>query len=91
MGFAWSEYNGVSFVNKMMKFPASQNIFTLNTAGKDIQINNSVSFSDMFANSYQTVSTPFSFNLSQNFNSLNKENSIMVYNGREGIVGSNGG
>ena len=91
MGFAWSEYNGVSFVNKMMKFPASQNIFILSTTGKDIQINNSVSFSDMFANSYQTVSTPFSFNLSQNFNSLNKENSLMVYNGREGIVGRSGG
>ena len=91
MGFAWSEYNGLSFVNKMMKLPVSQNIFTLNTTGKDLQVNNSVSFSDMFANSYQTVSSPFSFNLSQNFNSLNKENALMVYNGREGVVGRNDG
>ena len=72
-----------------MKAPGS-GILTLNSTGKDLQINNGTTFSSMFANSFSSVSSPYSFNLSQNFGSINKENSLSIFNGREGVVGSSG-
>jgi hypothetical protein len=72
-----------------MKSPGS-GILTLSSTGKDMQINNGTTFSSMFANSFSSVSLPYSFNLSQNFGAIGKENSLSIFNGREGIVGKNG-
>ncbi len=74
--------------------PPEQSVFAnipLSSTGKDIQINNGTTFSSMFANSFSSVSQPYSFNLSQNFGSTDKENSLSVFNGREGIVGRENG
>jgi hypothetical protein len=90
LALCWSEPNGSSFSNKLRKAPGSTSILTLNSTGKDIQINNGTTFSSMFANSFSSVSLPYSFNLSQNFGSINKENSMQIFNGREGVVGKNG-
>jgi len=68
----------------------STGITTLNTVGRDMQINNGTTFSSMFANSFSSVSSPYSFNLSQNFGSINKENNLSIFNGREGVVGKDG-
>ncbi len=89
LALCWSEPNGTSFYNKLMKAPGS-GILVLGTSGKDVQINNGTTFSSMFANSFSSVSLPFSFNLSQNFGSINKENSMQIFNGREVVVGKNG-
>ncbi len=91
IGLAWSETYGSSFTNKAIKSPGTGTINILNTNGKDLQINNSVNFSDMYANSFQSVTSPYSFSLSQNFAGLSKENSIILFNGREGIVSRNDG
>ena len=87
LALCWSEPNGSSFYNKVMKSPGS-GIKTLITTGKDIRINNGTDFSSMFVNSFSSVSQPYSFSFSQNLGSLGKVNSI--FNGREGIVGKNG-
>jgi hypothetical protein len=87
LALCWSEPNGSSFYNKVMKSPGS-GIKTLITTGKDIRINNGTAFSSMFVNSFSSVSQPYSFSFSQNLGSLGKVNSI--FNGREGIVGKNG-
>ncbi len=89
LALSWSEPNGSSFYNKLMKSPGS-GILTLNSTGKDLQINNGTTFSSMFVNSFSSVSLPYSFNLSQNFGSINKENSLSIFNGREGVVGKEG-
>lgn len=90
LALCWSEPNGSSFSNKLKKAPGSTSILTLNSTGKDIQINNGTTFSSMFANSFSSASLPYSFNLSQNFGSINKENSMQIFNGREGVVDKNG-
>jgi hypothetical protein len=90
LALCWSEPNGSSFSNKLKKAPCSTSILTLNSTGKDIQINNGTTFSSMFANSFSSASLPYSFSLSQNFGSINKENSMQIFNGREGVVGKNG-
>lgn len=87
LALCWSEPNGSSFYNKVMKSPGS-GIKTLTTTGKDIRINNGTDFSSMFVNSFSSVSQPYSFSFSQNLGSLGKVNSM--FNGREGIVGKNG-
>ena len=91
MGIAWSELSGSSYTNKLIKSTATSTIYTLNTTGKDIQVNNSTNLSDMFVNSFQSASLPYSFNLSQNFASLGKETSVTAFNGREGVIGRDGG
>ena len=87
LALCWSEPNGASFYNKVMKSPGS-GIKTLTTTGKDIRINNGTDFSSMFVNSFSSVLQPYSFSFSQNLGSLGKVNSI--FDGREGIVGKNG-
>ena len=89
LALCWSQPNGSSFYNKLMKSPGS-GILTLSTTGKDMQINNGTTFTSMFANSFSSVSSPYSFNLSQNFGSINKENNLAIFNGREGVVGIDG-
>ena len=89
LALCWSEPNGSSFYNKLMT-SNSTGITTLNTVGRDMQINNGTTFSSMFANSFSSVSSPYSFNLSQNFGSINKENNLSIFNGREGVVGKDG-
>jgi hypothetical protein len=89
LALCWSEPNDSSFSNKLMKAPGS-GILVLGTSGKDMQINNGTTFSSMFANSFSSASLPYSFSLSQNFGSINKENSMKIFNGREGVVGKNG-
>ncbi len=93
LGLGWSEpvSPGVPvYVNKAVKIGLSSTISTLSTSGKDLQINNSNGLSSMFVNSYKSNALPYNFTLSQPFSSLNKENSMAIFNGREGIVGKNG-
>lgn len=91
IGLSWSEPNGPSlFYNKLLKYPGTGTIIILNTTGKDLQINNSVNFNDMFVNSFHSTTLPYNFALSQNFGTVSKENSVGAFNGREGVVGKNG-
>jgi V8-like Glu-specific endopeptidase len=91
LALCWSEQNTSPFITKLMKSPGSGNILILsNLTGRDMQINNGTTFSSMFANSFSSASLPYSFSLSQNFGSINKENSMQIFNGREGVVGKNG-
>jgi Secretion system C-terminal sorting domain len=85
----WSEQSTYPFTTKLMKSPGSGILIVSNLTGKDMQINNGTNFSSMFANSFSSASLPYSFSLSQNFGSINKENSMQIFNGREGIVGKN--
>lgn len=93
LGLGWSESvsQGVAvYVNKAIKIGGSERINTLSTTGKDLQINNSTSYSNMFVNSFQSKTLPYSFSLSQSFASLSKENSLAMLNAREGVIGKNG-
>jgi len=90
LGLGWSESvsQGVPvYVNKAMKIGGSSTISTLTTTGRDIQINNSNGTSGMYVNSFKNSTLPYFFSLSQPFSSLDKENSLSIFNGREGIVG----
>jgi hypothetical protein len=89
----WSEpvsQGSTTYFNKAVKIGSSTTINTLSTTGKDLQINNSSSYSSMFVNSFQSKTLPYIFSLSQPFVSLGKENSIAMLNAREGVVGKNG-
>lgn len=93
LGLGWSEpvsQGSTTYFNKAVKIGSSTTINTLSTTGKDLQINNSSSYSSMFVNSFQSKTLPYSFSLSQPFVSLGKENSIAMLNAREGVVGKNG-
>lgn len=93
LGLGWSEpvsQGSTTYLNKAVKIGSSTNINTLSTTGKDLQINNSTSYSSMFVNSFQSKTLPYSFSLSQPFASLSKENSLAMLNAREGVVGKNG-
>lgn len=89
LALCWSEQSNYPFTTKLMKSPGSGILTIPNLTGKDMQINNGTNFSSMFANSFSSASLPYSFSLSQNFGSINKENSMQIFNGREGIVGKN--
>jgi len=88
--FAWSQSTGSSFVNKYVssndnEIPAT--IITLSTTGRDIQVNNGATLNDMFANSFQSQSVPYSFSLSENLSGgLSKQTGLSIYKGREGVV-----
>lgn len=93
LGLGWSEpiYAGsTTYFNKAVKIGSSTTINTLSTTGKDLQINNSNGLASMNVNSFQSKTIPYSFSLSQPFISLSKENSLAIFNGREGVVGKNG-
>lgn len=93
LGLGWSEpvsQGSTTYLNKAVKIGSSTTINTLSTTGKDLQINNSTSYSSMFVNSFQSKTLPYSFSLSQPFASLSKENSLAMLNAREGVVGKNG-
>lgn len=93
LGLGWSEpvsQGSTTYFNKAVKIGSSTTINTLSTTGKDLQINNSTSYSSMFVNSFQSKTLPYSFSLSQPFASLSKENSLAMLNAREGVVGKNG-
>jgi hypothetical protein len=93
LGLGWSEpvsQGSTTYFNKAVKIGSSTTINTLSTTGKDLQINNSSSYSSMFVNSFQSKTLPYIFSLSQPFVSLGKENSIAMLNAREGVVGKNG-
>ncbi|AFH50630.1 5'-Nucleotidase domain protein [Ignavibacterium album JCM 16511] len=93
LGLGWSEpvsQGSTTYFNKAVKIGSSTTINTLSTEGKDLQINNSTSYSSMFVNSFQSKTLPYSFSLSQPFASLSKENSLAMLNAREGVVGKNG-
>lgn len=78
-----------TYFNKAVKI-GSSSINILSTYGKHLQINNSSSYSSMNVNSFQSKTIPYSFSLSQPFESLRKENSLSIFNGRERIVGKDG-
>ena len=86
--FAWSESNGSSFLNKYVRsdeIPTT--IRNLSTTGKDLQVNNGTNLTTMFANSFQSQTSPYSFALSGNLSGgLSKETGLTIYNGREGVV-----
>ncbi len=93
LGLGWSEpvsQGSTTYLNKAVKIGSSITINTLSTTGKDLQINNSTSYSSIFVNSFQSKTLPYSFSLSQPFASLSKENSLAMLNAREGVVGKNG-
>lgn len=87
-GLAWSEDNSGTVTNKYVRsheYPTT--IRTLSTTGKQIQVNNSTNFYDMYTNSFQNSTSPYSFDLSESLSGgLNKENSTTINQGREGVV-----
>jgi len=85
--FGWSETNGGGFVNKF----AEQNLSTIKTIpnvnGKDIQISNGSSKSNMYGNIFSSQQVPYNFEVSQNFGSIPKiSGGPVISSGREGVV-----
>ncbi len=88
----WSENDGS--VNKIVDNHLSQSyIKNLNFVGKDIQICNGSTFSNMYATTFSTSNSPYFFNLSndiQSYYSIPKNTSTTsISEGREGIVAKN--
>jgi hypothetical protein len=84
-GFAaWSQNNYGTWTNKSIRFqnyiPSSSTLQTLSTAGKYVQLANSVtsSLSNMYVSSFYSFSTPYSFATSGQLGPLNKGASEMV-------------
>jgi hypothetical protein len=89
----WSEVSGSTVINKYVRshdtYPTP--IRTLNTTGKQIQVNNSTDFNDMYVNSFKNSTSPYSFDLSENLSAgLSKVNSLAIKQGREGVVAKDG-
>ncbi len=88
----WSEDDGN--VNQIVDNHLSQSyIRNLNQVGKDIQICNGSTFSDMYATIFNTSNSPYFFNLSndiQSYYTIPKNTSTTsISEGREGIVAKN--
>jgi hypothetical protein len=63
---------------------------TLNTNGADLQISNGSTSSTMYAVGYQSSSSPYSFQLSNNVASFGKGQTDKIANGRFGILSKAG-
>ena len=92
-GFAaWSQNNYGTWSNKSIRFqnytPSSSTIQTLSTAGKYVQLANSVtsSLNNMYVSSFYPVTIPYYFNTSQTLDPLSKNSSILPVAGRGCII-----
>ncbi|GBD87548.1 hypothetical protein BMS3Abin03_01482 [bacterium BMS3Abin03] len=85
---AWSEVSGSTVTNKYVRYHETPTVIrTLSTNGKHIQINNSTDYNDMYVNSFQNTTSPYSFDLSESLSGgLSKDNSLAINQGREGVV-----
>ncbi len=83
----WSEVNGSAFSNKYVRSTTLSAIKNFGTTGKDIQINNGANFYSQYANSFQSVTAPYSFSISNSVGNIGKEQAgSLIASGREGVV-----
>jgi hypothetical protein len=63
-----------------------QSYKNLNILGKQVQLSNGSTMSNMYAESFQNTTSPYSFSTSSNLGSLSKTGNNKIYSGREVIV-----
>ncbi len=80
---AWSQDNGA--VNKFVDNNLTP-IKTLNTTGRDIQVNNGVTKSSMYGMVFKPVSSLYTFTVSNSFGSFYKIAETGISSGRQGVV-----
>ena len=73
-------------VNKFAHIWWYQTYKNLNISGSQLQLSNGSSMSNMYAESFQNSTAPYSFSTSTNLNSLSKTSNNKVLSGREAIV-----
>ncbi len=83
----WSEVNGSAFANKYVRNTTLSAIKNFGTTGKDIQVNNGANFYSQYANSFQSVTAPYNFSISNSVGNIGKEQAgSLIASGREGVV-----
>ncbi len=83
----WSEVNGSAFTNKYVRNTTLSAIKNFGTTGKDIQVNNGANFYSQYANSFQSVTAPYNFSISNSVGNIGKEQAgSLIASGREGVV-----
>jgi hypothetical protein len=87
---AWSENNGssVKFIDQISNNIVVKTIS--NISGKDVQVTNGSSLSDMYAISLNTTIAPYYFMKSNSLNTFSKPNLLTISSGREGVVYNEG-
>ena len=82
----WStNYGGSAWSNSFVDVSNPYSTKTLNTSGKDIQLSNGASKSNMYASSFYPFTSPYYFGTSSNLGSFGKVDANSISNGK-GIV-----